>query len=80
MTQKKESQKLDVFLSERQLGLLREVEVSVKRARFSLNEGRSLELIAEDLILADKALKNCQGRELSEDYISEIFSQFCLGK
>ncbi len=80
LTQKKEGQKLDVFLSERQLGLLREVEASVKRARLSLNEGRSLELIAEDLILADKSLKNCQGKELSEDYISEIFSQFCLGK
>ncbi len=80
LASKKNNQKLDVFLSQRQVHLLKEVEFSVKRAMLSLNENRSLELVAEDLVLADKALKNCQGRDLSEDYISEIFSQFCLGK
>jgi tRNA modification GTPase len=80
LASKKDNQKLDVFLSQRQVLLLKEVEFSVKRAMLSLNENRSLELVAEDLVLADKALKNCQGRDLSEDYISEIFSQFCLGK
>lgn len=80
LASKKDNQKLDVFLSQRQVLLLKEVESSVKRATQSLRDNRSLELVAEDLILADKALKNCQGRDLSEDYISEIFSQFCLGK
>jgi tRNA modification GTPase len=80
LSYKKDHQKLDVFLSHRQVLLLKEVESSVKRAILSLHKNRSLELVAEDLILADKALKNCQGRDLSEDYISEIFSQFCLGK
>ncbi len=80
LASKKDNQILDVFLSHRQVLLLKEVEFSVKRATASLRENKSLELVAEDLILADKALKNCQGRDLSEDYIAEIFSQFCLGK
>lgn len=70
----------DFFLSERQYALLCELKDYVARATQSLSEDRPYELVAEDLKLADKALKTCQGRNLSDDYISEIFSQFCLGK
>lgn len=70
----------EIFLSERQYSLLQQVHDSVKRATLALSEDRPYELVAEDLKLADKALKNCQGKNLSDDYISEIFSQFCLGK
>lgn len=70
----------EFFLSERQYSLLCELKDYVSRASQALSEDRPYELVAEDLKLADKALKNCQGKNLSDDYISEIFSQFCLGK
>jgi tRNA modification GTPase len=71
---------IEYFLSERQVVLLRQLLDAVKNASRALSENRPLELVAEDLKAADKALKNCQGKNLSNDYISEIFSQFCLGK
>ncbi|MEZ4813603.1 MAG: GTPase [Bdellovibrionota bacterium] len=76
----RQDREVEFFLSERQYSLLCEVQEFVQRANEALSKDRPYELVAEDLKLADKALKKCCGKELSNDYISEIFSQFCLGK
>ncbi len=79
---KKSDQKesIDFYVSERQARLLIDVENHVTQALQSLLTERPYELVAEDLRLADEALKKCTGRQLSDDYIGEIFKQFCLGK
>jgi tRNA modification GTPase len=76
----RQENEVEFFLSERQVSLLKQLHDSVNKSLIALSENRPFELVAEDLKIADRALKNCQGRELSDDYISEIFSQFCLGK
>jgi tRNA modification GTPase len=72
--------KEECFLSQRQSKLVEAFREHIFRAATLLEEGEVLDLAAEELKLADEALKKCCGEELSEDYISEIFSQFCLGK
>ncbi len=76
----RQEKEIEIFLSERQVSLLKQLQDCVKNSIQALSEKRSYELVAEDLKQADRALKNCQGRELSDDYIAQIFSQFCLGK
>lgn len=76
----RQEKKLETFLSDRQVSHLTELHNAVKRSIVALEASRPYELVAEDLKSADRALKLCRGKELSNDYISEIFSQFCLGK
>lgn len=77
---KRQEKHLEFFLSSRQVSLLKAVEESIKNSLENLKHDRPLEIVAEDLKMADQALKKCVGQNLSNDYISEIFSQFCLGK
>ena len=74
------SGELEYFLSERQFALLKDVEEKVVSAARDLDLDLPMELVAEKLRDADASLKKCSGRELSDDYIGAIFSQFCLGK
>jgi tRNA modification GTPase len=43
-------------------------------------EGASLELMAEELRLANVALERITGHSTTEDLLGEIFSTFCIGK
>jgi tRNA modification GTPase len=43
-------------------------------------EGQNIELIAEDLRLAARALGEITGRVDMEDVLDRLFSQFCIGK
>ena len=38
------------------------------------------ELVAEELIIAQKGLSSITGEFSSDDLLGEIFSQFCIGK
>jgi tRNA modification GTPase len=62
---------------ERHLQALREAEASLKRAA---NEASSLELMAEELRLAQLAFANITGEFSADDLLGEIFSRFCIGK
>jgi tRNA modification GTPase len=62
---------------ERHLQALREVEASLSRA---VNEPSSLELMAEELRLAQQAFANITGQFSADDLLGEIFSRFCIGK
>ncbi len=66
------------FISrERHLQALREAEASLNRAA---NESDSLELMAEELRLAQQAFANITGKFNADDLLGEIFSRFCIGK
>ena len=62
---------------ERHLQALREAEASLSRAA---NESSSLELMAEELRLAQQALAHITGKFSADDLLGEIFSRFCIGK
>jgi tRNA modification GTPase len=62
---------------ERHLQALREAETSLNRAA---NEPSSLELMAEELRLAQQAFANITGKFSADDLLGEIFSRFCIGK
>jgi tRNA modification GTPase len=62
---------------ERHLQALREAEASLNRAA---NESSSLELMAEELRLAQQALADITGKFSADDLLGEIFSRFCIGK
>lgn len=62
---------------ERHLQALREVGASLSRA---VNEPSSLELMAEELRLAQQAFANITGKFSADDLLGEIFSRFCIGK
>ena len=62
---------------ERHLQALRQAEASLSRAA---NVPKSLELMAEELRLAQQAFANITGRFSADDLLGEIFSRFCIGK
>jgi tRNA modification GTPase len=61
----------------RHLHALREAETSLRRAADVV---RSLELLAEELRMAQQALDVITGRFGADELLGEIFSRFCIGK
>ena len=53
---------------------------AVRRALDSLRAGYPIDLCCTDVELAMEALTELDGRAVSEDIVSEIFSHFCVGK
>ena len=79
--QKNESTpEVESLLSKRQARLLSDMDALLSEAIESLNNDRPLELVADDLRKMEELLQRCVGKDLSQDYIGQIFSQFCLGK
>ena len=64
----------------RQVAGLKEARRRYEKARSLLQGGRSAELIAEELRLAQQHLGQITGAVSSDDLLGEIFSQFCIGK
>jgi tRNA modification GTPase len=62
---------------ERHIHALREAESALTR---SANRLGSLELMAEELRLAQQAFANITGQFGADDLLGEIFSRFCIGK
>ena len=62
---------------ERHLQALRDSEASLDRA---VNGPSSLELVAEELRLAQQAFASITGEFSADDLLGEIFSRFCIGK
>lgn len=58
----------------------RAAEHIVKSEQFAANGNNSLELLAEELTLAQSCLGQITGKLLPDDLLGKIFSQFCIGK
>lgn len=71
----------NIFVArERQLIALKDGLKLIKKAFDQLSNDRTLELIAEDLRLAQQCLSLITGDFSSNDLLGEIFSSFCIGK
>ncbi len=68
------------FISDRQARFLRSAEQELALAEASVLGSRPLELAGDHLRRAEESLRGARGEGLSDEYIGEIFSQFCLGK
>lgn len=53
---------------------------AIRRASSALSAGLPVELCCSDAEMAMSALCELDGRAISEDIVSEIFSSFCVGK
>jgi len=71
-----------VFMArERHVRALRQVDAQLARAAGQLRAPTpALELLAEDLRQAQKALSDITGEFTPDDLLGEIFSKFCIGK
>jgi tRNA modification GTPase len=66
---------------ERHLQALRAVELHLAEAAHHLAaKAQSLDLLAEELRLAQNALSDITGEFTSDDLLGVIFSSFCIGK
>ena len=65
---------------ERHLAELKKAEKLIKHSLLQLSKGSHLELVAEDLRLAQNHLSTITGEFTSDDLLGEIFSSFCIGK
>ena len=65
---------------ERQLAALKDSLELIETASIQLATNRTLDLIAEDLRLAQQCLGRITGDYRSDDLLGEIFSNFCIGK
>ena len=72
----------DIYLArQRHIQALNNTEENIKKAeQWISNSAPSLELIAEELRLAQNSLSEVTGEFSSEDLLGEIFSNFCIGK
>jgi tRNA modification GTPase len=72
----------DVLISrQRHIDCLMQAEAALKKAsHYALQGNRALELLAEELRLAQEHLGQITGRLLPDDLLGKIFSQFCIGK
>jgi tRNA modification GTPase len=71
-----------VFISrERHVQALRQVDGHLMEAAAHLaDQAQSLDLLAEELRLAQSALSQITGEFTSDDLLGVIFSKFCIGK
>lgn len=64
----------------RHLVALQEANDYLEKANQGISEHLHLELVAEDLRLAQRILGRITGEVSSDDLLGEIFSSFCIGK
>ena len=71
-----------VFMArERHVQALRQTQGHLKQAQMHLaSQAQALDLLAEELRLAQNALGEITGEFTSDDLLGVIFSSFCIGK
>ncbi len=71
----------DVFIARRRhLDALDRSLFSIRQAITRLRGARELELVAEELRIAQQSLSEITGEVTTEDLLGRIFSSFCVGK
>ena len=74
----KVSHKEDIFMARsRHIDALKKVNGAINKAIKNLE---APELVAEELMIAQKSLSQITGEFSSDDLLGQIFSQFCIGK
>lgn len=72
------SHKEDIFMARsRHIDALKKVNGAINKAIKNLE---APELVAEELMIAQKSLSQITGEFSSDDLLGQIFSQFCIGK
>lgn len=69
-----------ILINERQIGLMMQAKMAMRRAHEALRMGVELDLVTIDLQECYRCLKEIEGTYSKEDLLDEIFSRFCLGK
>jgi tRNA modification GTPase len=69
-----------VYASQRQIDMVESGLELIHRIDFELNNSMPLEIVANSFRELERAFQGAKGVDLGDDYISELFSQFCLGK
>ena len=70
-----------VFIARRRhMNALERAKIALDRTSDHLRIGQAGELMAEELLLAHKALGEITGEFSSDDLLGKIFSSFCIGK
>ena len=69
-----------VLTNARQKGAALSALEAIKRAQDGLTYGLPVELCCSDCEAAMQAIAELDGRAVSEDIVSHIFSHFCVGK
>ena len=64
----------------RHLDALSRAQASLVDGQLQLESSRAGELLAEDLLQAQRALGEITGEFTSDNLLGEIFSSFCIGK
>jgi len=64
----------------RHLNALMRTQEFLTKGVVSIEDKISLELLAEDLRMAQESLGTITGSFVADDLLSEIFSSFCIGK
>lgn len=64
----------------RHVNALKECRTTLQKALDEINEGLSFEFISEEIKSAVNYLDSITGRNINEDLLDTIFSQFCIGK
>ena len=75
-----DTKKDTVLTNARQKGAALSALEAIKRAREGLAYGLPVELCCSDCEAAMQAIAELDGRAVSEDIVSHIFSHFCVGK
>ena len=64
----------------RHINALKGTQATLLKAEEILSDGLSLEFISEEIKVAVNFLDNITGRNIDEDLLDNIFSNFCIGK
>lgn len=70
----------ELFLNIRQEGKIREIKETLSLTEKEVEENAGLEIVAENLNTCIKKIDELTGRDVSEETMEKIFSQFCIGK
>ena len=65
---------------QRHLEALYQAKINLRNAVLLAEELSQLDLLAEELRLAQQALSSITGEYTADDLLGEIFSNFCIGK
>ena len=69
-----------ILTNSRHIRLLTQAKEALDRAWNSLEEGLSIEYVAEDLRVCRNFAARITGEEIEDDILDKIFSEFCVGK
>lgn len=70
----------EMFLNIRQEGKIKEVKETLELAEKEIEKNAGIEIVAENLKDCIKKIDELTGRDVSQDVMEKIFSQFCIGK